>query len=146
MPPVTPTLAIPQEKVCFVILRAREFEGRDSQALDMGSGWTPWKPPDDPHGVLKLQAEISAYIQALSEDERLDLISLTWLGCGKHTVADWLSLRAEARRTCPTQTTAYLLGTPRFADRLEEGLARFGTACAIARVSSAEPSLASAKT
>lgn len=87
-------------------------------------------PADADNEALKTQADFSAYIGTLTEDERVDLVTLAWLGCDTHTVADWPSLHAEARRTYPAQTAAYLLGTPKFADRLETGLSRYGISCA----------------
>jgi hypothetical protein len=121
---IAPNLAITPEKVCFIILKAREFEAETAAAE---SGFDSRTIPAEQcmSNALKTQAEFSAYIETLNEKERVDLVGLTWLGCGNHTVADWPSLHAEARRTYPTQTTAYLLGTPQFADRLEEGLSRF---------------------
>jgi hypothetical protein len=42
---------------------------------------------DDP--VL---AELNGFIGALTEDEQIDLVALTWLGRGDGTIEDWQAL------------------------------------------------------
>ena len=74
-------------------------------------------------------AEIRSFIDALNEDEQIDLVALAWLGRGDAAIEDWSELRAEAARAHNKRTAAYLLGTPLIADLLEEGLAAFGQSC-----------------
>ncbi|WP_349517091.1 DUF3775 domain-containing protein [Bradyrhizobium lablabi] len=80
--------------------------------------------PDDP-----VEQELVAFIEAVSEDEQVDLVTLTWLGRGDGTLADWDDLRAEAARVHNKRTASYLLGEPLLADYLEEALAAFGRSC-----------------
>jgi hypothetical protein len=70
-----------------------------------------------------------AFIEAMSEDEQVDLVTLTWLGRGDGTLADWDELRAEAARVHNKRTASYLLGEPLLPDYLEEALAAFGRSC-----------------
>ena len=79
---------------------------------------------DDP-----VVAELVGFINALSEDEQIDLVALAWLGRGDGTIDDWDELRAEAARAHNKRTAAYLLGTPTLGDYLEDGLSEFGRSC-----------------
>jgi hypothetical protein len=67
------------------------------------------------HGVHRSQ----------SEDEQVDLVTLTWLGRGDGTLADWDELRAEAARVRNKRTASYLRGESLLPDYLEEALAAF---------------------
>jgi hypothetical protein len=128
----TPNLSISREKICFFILKAREFDVKDA-VTDPDSGSNPTDDemlavledhPDDP----TLQ-ELTTFIDALTEDEQIDLVALTWLGRGDGTIAEWDALRQEAARLHNNRTAAYLIGKPMLADHLEEGLSQFGYTC-----------------
>jgi len=80
--------------------------------------------PDDP-----TYQELTAFISALTEDEQIDLVALTWLGRGDGAIEDWDDLRAEAARAHNSRTAPYLLGNPMLSDHLEEGLAQFECSC-----------------
>jgi hypothetical protein len=128
----TPDLSISPEKVCFIIIKAREFDAKDVVTdPDDGSN-----PTDDTmvevledHRDDPVVQEIAAAIFAMTEDEQIDLVTLTWLGRGDGSLEDWSELRAEAARRHNKRTASYLLGTPLLADYLEEALAEFGHSC-----------------
>jgi hypothetical protein len=71
-----PVLAISPEKVCFVIIKAREFDVKDEVTEpDAGSN-----PSDDKmisvledHGDDPVVEELTSFISSLSEDEQIDL-------------------------------------------------------------------------
>jgi hypothetical protein len=127
-----PTLAISPEKACFIIVKAREFDvkdavtnpGESSSAADDAMSSVLEDRIDDP-----VAQELRGFIGALNEDEQIDLVTLTWLGRGDGTIADWDELRAEASRAHNKRTAAYLLGIPLLGDYLEEGLAQCGMSC-----------------
>jgi hypothetical protein len=128
----TATLSISPEKVCYVVTKARQFEAKDVVAdPDSGSNAADDKMVD----VLEDQAddpvyeELAAFIGALDEDERADLVALTWLGRGDAGIEDWDDLRSEAARARNERTAAYLLGLPLLSEHLEEGLSQFGLSC-----------------
>lgn len=131
-PDEAPELQISPEKVCFVIIKAREFDVKDLVTEpDPGSN-----PTDDKMiAVLEEHAndpviqEISSYIAAMSEDEQIDLVALAWLGRGDYTLDDWASVREEAARAHNERTALYLLGMPLLSDYLEEGLGLFSFDC-----------------
>ena len=125
-------LAISPEKLCFIIVKAHEFDAKDivtdpddsSNAADDAMVSVLEDHADDP-----VVAELVQFINALSEDEQIDLVALAWLGRGDETIDDWDELRAEAARAHNKRTAAYLLGMPTLGDYLEDGLSEFGRSC-----------------
>src|ERR1700681_1793053 len=128
-----PTLSISTEKICFVVLKAREFEVKDPDTSSDEDG----SNPDDDRMVEVLEdqhddpvyQELMDIIEAMSEDEQVDLVTLTCLGRGDGGLEDWDDLRAEAARVHNRRTASYLLGIPLLPDFLEEALAAFGRSC-----------------
>jgi hypothetical protein len=131
----TPALTISPEKVCFIIIKAREFDVKDAaMEPDPGSN-----PSDDKmisvletHGDDPVVEELTSVISSLSEDEQIDLVALTWLGRDDNTIEDWPAIREEAARAHRSRarhTSDYLIGTPLVSDYLEEGLSLFGHSC-----------------
>lgn len=135
-PEEMPVLSISAEKVCFIIVKAREFDAKDSLTEpDAGSNSSDDNMISvlEDHGDDPVQEELTAFISGLAEDEQVDLVALAWLGRDDNTIEDWESLREEAQRahsSRKTQTAEYLLGMPLLSDYLEEGLAQFGQSCA----------------
>jgi Protein of unknown function (DUF3775) len=125
-------LEISPGKVCFVIIKAREFDAKDAVTEpDPGSN-----PSDDrmtavleDHKDDPVVEQLSSFIGALSEDEQIDLVALAWLGRGEYTADDWPKVREEAAAAHNKKTASYLLGTPMLGDFLEEGLALLGYSC-----------------
>ena len=125
-------LTIPTDKVCYVIVMAREFDAKE-EASEPDPGSNPSDDneisiledqPDDP-----VVEELESFIDSLSDDERAELVALAWLGRGDDDVSGWSTLREEAVRDLGKPTGAYLLGMPLLGDYLEEGLAAFGLSC-----------------
>ena len=133
MDPIEPIeLQISPEKVCFVVIKAREFDVKDLVTEpDPGSNPTDDKMiavledhKDDP--VIQ---ELTSFIGAMSVDEQIELVALAWLGRGDYTADDWGSVREEAAGAHNERTAHYLLGTPLLSDYLEEGLGLLGYSC-----------------
>ncbi len=125
-------LAISPEKVCFIIIKAREFDAKD-EVTDPDSGSNPSDDKDysvlEDHADDPVVEELTSFINSLSEDEQIDLVALTWLGRDDYTASDWPSVRAEASRAHNNRTAEYLLGNPLLGDFLEEGLSMLGRSC-----------------
>jgi uncharacterized protein DUF3775 len=127
-----PNLSISPEKLCFIIAKAREFDVKDvvtdpddsSNPTDDAMLSVLEDHPDDP--VLQ---ELTGFIGALSEDEQIDLVALSWLGRGDGTVDDWDELRGEASRAHNKRTASYLLGMPLLSNHLEDAISQFGISC-----------------
>jgi hypothetical protein len=127
-----PSLSISPEKVCFIAVKAREFDAKDV-VTDPDDGSNP--TDDGMISVLEdhrddpVVQELSGLINALSEDEQIDLVALAWLGRGDGDIEDWDTLRAEAARAHNNRTASYLLGMPLLSDFLEDALVEFGRSC-----------------
>jgi hypothetical protein len=126
------TLTISPEKVCFIIVKAREFDAKD-EVTDPDPGSNPADDRDtavlEDHSDDPVLEELTSLINSLSEDEQIDLVALTWLGRDDYSASDWSAVRAEAARAHNERTAEYLLGTPLLADFLEEGLSLLGRSC-----------------
>lgn len=130
--PPPPGLTIPVEKVCFIVVKAREFGAKDSTTEP-----DPASNPSDDKGVAVLEEhaddpvaeELASSIEALSTDEQIDLVALAWLGRDGTGPEDWPETRREAARAHNKRTAGYLLGMPMLADFLEEGLSMLGHSC-----------------
>ncbi len=125
-------LTISPEKVCFVIIKAREFDAKD-EATEPDPGSNPSDDKDaavlEDHADDPVVEELTSLINSLSEDEQIDLVTLTWLGRDDYSAGDWAEVRAEAARAHNARTASYLLGIPQLGDFLEEGLSLLGYSC-----------------
>ncbi len=124
-----PELSISTEQVGFLILKAREFDAKEGLSdPDEGSNATD----DNMIDVLEdnaddpVEREIIGFVNALSIDEQIDLVTLVRLGRGDGTADDWDNLRAEVAGGINRRTASYLLGQPMLGDLLAEGLDELG--------------------
>ncbi len=126
------TLAISPEKVCFIIVKAREFDAKD-EVTEPDPGSNPSDDMDvavlEDHEDDPVVEELTSYIDSLSEDEQIDLVALAWLGREDYSANDWQTVREEAARAHNQRTASYLLGMPLVADFLEEGISMLGYSC-----------------
>lgn len=124
-----PELAISSDKVGFLIEKARHFDAKDIEVdTDEGSNGADDNMIDvlEDDGSDPVVKEISGFIAALSEDEKVDLVALMRLGRGDGTIEEWADLRREAAEGNNGRTARYLLGEPLLGDLLAEGLEEFG--------------------
>ncbi|QOZ36758.1 DUF3775 domain-containing protein [Bradyrhizobium sp. CCBAU 53421] len=124
-----PELTISPEKVGFLIEKAREFDVKEGIVdPDSGSNGADDEMIDvlEDDGNDPVAREITGFIDALSEDEQVDLVALMRLGRGDGTIEEWADLRREAARGRNGRTASYLLGEPMLGDFLAEGLDEFG--------------------
>jgi len=135
-----PELNISTEKVCYIIIKAREFDAKvapmegdpgSNPADDSGSN-----PADDGgREILEDYAddptllELRSAIDDLNEDEVVDLIALAWVGRGDYGKEDWLEATALARERHRRHSADYLIGIPTLGDFLEEGLDIMDRSC-----------------
>ncbi|HRY05692.1 MAG TPA: DUF3775 domain-containing protein [Hyphomicrobiaceae bacterium] len=116
-------LEIAPEKVAHVIVRAREYDAR----VDV------WNTDNDEDAGSEesstdqgLHDELTAFIDALNDDEQTQLVALCWVGRGTYDPEDFDEALETAQRERVNSVAAYLLGQPLLADYLEEGLDRMG--------------------
>jgi len=126
-------LDISGEKVCYIIVKAREFDAKvepvepdpGSNPADSGEREILEDYADDP-----TLAELREAIEDLNDDEVVDLIALAWVGRGDFERAQWREARALARERHRRHSANYLIGMPALGDYLEEGFAALGHSCA----------------
>jgi len=127
-----PSLTISPEKVCFIIMKAREFDAKD-EVTEPDAGSNPSDDKDievlEDHKDDPVVEELTRLIRSLSEDEQIDLVALAWLGRDDYSASDWPEVRKEADRAHNRRTAEYLLGMPLLGDFLEEGLSMLGYSC-----------------
>ncbi|HKJ73408.1 MAG TPA: DUF3775 domain-containing protein [Alphaproteobacteria bacterium] len=123
---------ISNDKVCFVIVKAREFDAKvPVEEPDPGSN----SADDGEREILVDYAddatfeELKTFIDSLDRDEQCALIALTWVGRGTYSADEWREALQEAHDEANERAAEYLLGTPLLADYLEEGLSQFGEDC-----------------
>jgi hypothetical protein len=125
-------LNISPEKVCYIIVKAREFDAKvdpvepdpGSNPADMGEREILEDYADDP-----TLAELRAAIDDLNDDEVVDLIALAWLGRGDFAKSEWEDAQSLANERHKHHSANYLTGIPMLGDYLEEGLSQLGYSC-----------------
>jgi len=125
-------LGINPDKVCHVIVKAREFDAKEGVSdPDSGSNASDDRMADileDFRDDATLR-ELMAFIRGLNEEEQINLVALAWLGRGTYDKSEWKAALEEARAAHNKRTAEYLIGMPMLGDFLEEGLAAFGKSC-----------------
>jgi hypothetical protein len=119
-------LTIPLSTLGWIIVKAREFDGKDVDTDDPGDD------SDNPLGVLEDRAddptfdELTSWISDLTDSQKAELVAIFWLGRDDGDASDFAGLLEEARGQQNKGTARYLLGSPLLGDYLEEGLERLG--------------------
>ncbi len=125
-------LAIAVEKVCYIAVKAREFDVKEAVSeMDLGSNPSDEQMrevladyEDDP-----VFEELRSLLGSLNVEELTNLIALVWMGRGDYSADEWEAALEEARGAVDEKAPEYLLGIPLLADFLEEGLAALGYSC-----------------
>lgn len=133
-------LEMDPDKVCFVVVRARELEEEDlieattdddeNEDFDLDHEEAFEELDEHEEAEDPLREELVAFIQALPEDEQIELVALAWLGRGDYDKEEWEDALEAAEERHNERTADYLLGMPLLADYLEEGLSIFDLSCA----------------
>lgn len=127
-------LTISLEKICFLIIKAREFDAKmepevsdpGDNPIDDADREVLFDYPDDP-----TVEEIRGLIEGLNEDELTDVLALVWIGEGEYDGDEWSEARADARDDPDSRQVSALLSIPLLGDFLEEGLAELGYSCEV---------------
>lgn len=129
-PPVEINISV--EKVCYIIVKAREYDVK-VEPLDPDPASNPSDDGDreileDYAGDPTLQ-ELRVAISDLNDDEVVDLIAMAWVGRGDFDRNDFDGARSLASERHQRNSAPYLIGIPNLGDCLEEGLAELGYSC-----------------
>ena len=122
-------LTIPLERLAYIIEKAREFDA-ESAPVNENRG----ADGDDEEIVEILDEtrsnptyqEFVGAINSLNDDERDEIVALTWLGRGDFSKDEWRNAKAAAHERHNGREAAYLAGTPLLADYLEEAVSQLG--------------------
>ena len=125
-------LTISTEQICFIIVKARQFEVKELPTMpDAASNGSD----DKMIGVLEARAndpvaqEIRSFVNAMNEDQQIDLVALTWVGRGDFDIDEWKDAREQAAAAHNERTADYLLGLPLLSEFLEDALSDCGKSC-----------------
>jgi len=122
-------LAISLEQLAYIVEKAREYDA-ETPPVDPDSGSNP--SDDSDVAILEDTAdnptrqELAAALNALNDDQRVEILALMWLGRGDFDRSEWRDALAQAREVHNARETSYLIGTPLLADFLEAGLDALG--------------------
>lgn len=122
-------LTVPLEKLAFIIEKAREF---DAEVAPVNEDGLSDVGDEEVTGILDERRSNPTYqelvgsIDGLNEDERDEVVALTWLGRGDFTKREWTKAVATAHERHNGREAHYLAGTPLLADYLEEGVSQLG--------------------
>ena len=125
-------LTIALEKVCYLIIKAREFDAKmDPEVPEPGDNPTDdadrevlFDYPEDP-----TVEEIRGFLENLNEDETTELLALVWVGEGDYDVEEWSEAIEDARDNPDERRADAFLNISLLGDYLEEGLAELGLSC-----------------
>ena len=104
-------LSLATDQICFIIIKAREFEAKAVPRNDSAF------------------AELHEFISELNEDQQIDLVALAWVGRGDFTLDDWSEAQQAAADARSGPTADYLLGLPLLPDYLEDALSDLDRSC-----------------
>lgn len=119
------------DKVCFLIVKLREFGVQAEPNLGGGSDATDdrfvavFNNEADP----SVTREAQGLIEAMNTDEQRELIALSLVGRGDYSKEEWADAMTAAGSHPHPTTTAFLMQNPTISDDLEEGLSLFGFSC-----------------
>jgi len=126
-------LTVRPEKVCYIILKAREF-GAKVALVEPDPGSNP--TDDDERAILEdyeddpTAEELSEALADLNEEELLDVLTLMVLGRDDMRTAEWESARQSAEEALDERAADTLMRTPLMPDHVEDGLSELGLSCA----------------
>jgi hypothetical protein len=121
--------AVDRETLAYIVLKAKAFDGLvasddpsdGSDSIDDGFIDALEDEADNP-----VQRELRVAIRQLSEDAKVTLVALAWLGRGDYERSEWREAMAAARERGEASTARYLMGMPLLGDYLEDGADELG--------------------
>jgi len=126
-------LGVAVEKVCDFITHVRAYDAKleeidpeettDATGDDLGEDIEEGR---ETYHADPARDELMAFIEALNEEEQINLVALAWMGRGDFIASEWADALEAARDARSDHTDTYLLGIPLLGDYLEEALATLG--------------------
>lgn len=121
--------AVDRETLAYIVLKAKAFDGlvasddpsHGSDAVDDGFVDALEDEADNP-----VQRELRVAIRQLSEEAKVTLVALAWLGRGDYEASEWREALAAARERGEASTARYLMRMPLLGDYIEDGADELG--------------------
>lgn len=134
--PVAPTLGIPQDTVCYIVRKLREYESMDL-LTEREEPVAPWESGEidqlmereNEYAFDPVRQELASFVGDLADDQKVELVALMWLGRNSASMDEWPAIREQAMEAYNARTLDYLLGSPQACDFLQEGLLTLGYSC-----------------
>ncbi len=118
--------------MCFIIVKARELQAKVApDDPDSGSN------PTDDRGIDILEdflddptyEEFAGAIDELNVEQKVQLLTMAWIGRGDYSAVEWAEAYREARDAMDADLVTYLAGSPLIGDYLEDGYNQLGYSC-----------------
>ena len=126
-------LNINPETICYIISKAKEFHAKEevtfSENIPESEYEYDWSQILADHEDDLTYLEVKKVIEELEPDQRIDLLTLIYVGRGDFNVKDWSAARKEAKNNIAANLAGYLLAKPLIADYLENALELLGYSC-----------------
>jgi len=74
----------------------------------------------------RAENEFDGFVDQLTDDEKVGLVAVFWVGRGSFEAEDFAEALATAAQEATTPTADYLKGSPHLADHLEAGMEAMG--------------------
>ncbi|RDI43382.1 DUF3775 domain-containing protein [Aquicella lusitana] len=129
----TNVLNINPETVCFIILKAKEFQAKEevtfNEKIPDSEYEYDWSQILADHEDDLTYLEVKKVIEDLEPDQQVDLLTLMYIGRGDFDPNEWSAAHKEAKNNLAPNLTGYLLSKPLIAGYLEKGLEALGYTC-----------------
>lgn len=126
-------LNINPEIVCAIIAKAKEFQAKEGVTFDEPIADSEyeydWSQILADHEDDLTYREIRSAIDDLEWDQKVDLLTIMYLGRGDYDADEWSAAHKEAKLNLGPHFTKYLLSKPQIAEYLERGLELLGCSC-----------------
>lgn len=119
------------EQLAFLIAAARAFETEDFSVAHEpighrdNDGAIDVVEPSHEDGIA---FELRSFIDALSDEQQVELVALVWFGRETDGEITWTEALSRAQIAHTSRTANYLLGIPMLAEFIEDGLSRINPA------------------
>lgn len=121
--------AVDRETLAYIVLKAKAFDGlvaSDDPSDASDSVDDRFVDALEDEADNPVQRELNVAIRQLSEDAKVTLVALAWLGRGDYDPSEWREALAAARERGEASTARYLMGMPLLGDYLEDGADELG--------------------
>lgn len=126
-------LTINPSTVCFIIALAREFHAKEevtfSEKMPDSEYEYDWAQILADHADDLNYKEAEKTIEDLETAQKIDLLTLMYIGRGDFTEKEWHDAHNEAKHNLAPNLTAYLFSKPLIVFYLEKGLESLGYFC-----------------